>query len=1072
MEDAAKILEEIALLKESYEKKLAELSKKNAEDALLLEEIKKKNLEATGTSTPDEPTPTTPTRPAVVRGIKPGLEPEKATAFPTKGAGLKIVSPEPKPGTPTSPDTTTAPPDLETGLSKKSKPPAREEYETFKKDFVRIHAEDGLGAIFAKLEQTETFKNPNLSEGRKMLIVQDTLDDIRINMEKALTRAREGKTGWQDKLERNVPILGKVIVSVTKEVHFSLHSHEGRKQLLSHILQDGEKENYFSETGEKYAKMYEDLGLDAVLSSEGKVRIDYAKILENGSSPEAAALNEAGTAFSRIPQTWGIKEQTTKKNYKKWQEAKLALDNAIENMAPVYKARMEKNPSQHGLPPEMAGALEAGNTKRTIELMAQLSKNPDALEELQHVATKTNIEAISRSLGKYLKHNFLTWDKAGSIATGMGVRIAVGTAIGGATFLSLPIATLIAAGVAGGVVGGMFRGGKIAKQKLIEEAKHERSKDIQYYTDKNGVRRQLKKSATAAVMSKIEHRTTQLKLITQDLMNLGASSGSAIEIANKQNQLETHLKYIEEKIQKGEMNYGDEKSQYARSVGLMLVRQEADIAIAMTKEMMKGKPDATWDAYKLASNFGTNIIGWTPLKGRNNSEDGQRQRLLQAIQFSDKEQSVARGIENAQMKAEQVQRFRSFATGAAFGTIGAYVANWFYHTSAGEAVHKVTTAVRTGIKHEAGKIIDTFQNHPSMLDSSSTQSVASPAPNTPTDTVQGTALRTSAPIAPKPVQPEVAPTKPVVIDTKNPLAHVAIKKGEGIGDALLKFRHTDAFKELVKTNPKIAKFFQGNIWEEAKMLHAFRPGNAGGDSLVVGPGSQIGVTESGDIYLTNTASGGHTQILGHIDPATGTFTETTASDDFNYTHKVTHPAHTESIHSDEEVGGPAQNVSPENTNVNPDEIVDVPNTPKINPDEIVQAPADASPKVPLQSNEIADRISNFKRADWIRVDDITDRNIAEDLNEGFGRRNFLGIVTHRGTASPLWRGMASRSAKDIFDQPTNDFTQPVQEFLKHIHALAAKHPEISSSEKFGTYTEKLYEADAEEYVATHPHSTE
>ncbi len=979
------------------------------------------------------------------------------------------------------------------------KAPAQKDYEAFKQNFMREHAGDGLETIFDKLEQLPEFNDPNLTEGRKMLVVQGLVDSIHEELEKSVQQEFQHRGALPHNVLGKIPVISKLAFGIKNAVDRGINKNKIEKQSLNDILGS---QDFVNERGANLIKLYNENGLDAIYSHNTTVLTDYAKVLEYGDSPEAKILNIVGTNFARIPQSWGIRSQATNEQYKTWQEAKLGLDKAIEKMGPIFKERAEKSgtPDPNGLSPEARGGIEARMTKSMIELMAQLAKNPDAAEELRSVATDSNMKKVVDSAKKFFMSNkgfaWMTQLAAGAGMRAGGVTLLAGTAIGGTAFLGIPIATLLAASAAGAGIGFAFRGGKVAKEKLLAEAKSARNATLfQTIHAANGTKHFEKKSATSAVMSKIEHRTTQLKIITQELMDLGASNGSPIDIANKQNQLETHLKYIQEKIEKGEMNYGDEQGEYARTVGLMLAKQEADVALAMTKQHADSETAGWSNIYKYFINTkdstGLPIHG-ADRKSKYDSSDARRQRLLHAMQGSKQAGSIRFEIDDARRSAALAQRFKSAAQGALIGSIGAYVG-------------KVFGDLRHGVSFEAhkfaGNIVDGVKNHiPSTGGFPTTtapgwgsmESIGQ-APNLH-DAIQHTpttATPNTTPTAHEIVQPKIAHT----IDAKNPLVHVSIKHEEGVGDALLKLRHSPSFQELVKTNPKMAKFFQGNIWDEAKSLHAFRPGNAAGDSVIVGEGSEIGITKDGDIYLSNTLSGGRAEVIGHVDPATGKFSEVAPAHDMHYGHKpetaaprsatkiaehANHPAH--SGHKEYPLAGDeAPEVTPTKTGLpkheyplNPDEAPEAPNAdhPKMDAsqypesgDEAPEIKAPAANQIPIEQ-----RIANFTRRDWIRVDNVAEGNIIDDLNQGFGRRNFLGLITHRGTASTLWKGMAERPTASVLEQPIGDFTQPVQSFMQHIRVLAASHPEVAPSEKFGAYVEELYKADAQEFVATHPNT--
>ena len=461
-----------------------------------------------------------------------------------------------------------------------------ENYKKFKASFKAEHQMDGLDEIIDKLERVPGFNDPSLSEGKRMLIAQGVIDSLHEHVEKEAAEKIKEKMG-APKWAKDIPVVGKVaglLRGIGNNFRKGYLSRGYKKESLMDLLHgEDNAQKFLNEKGGSLIKLYSDLKLDAIREDDGSVHIDYAKILEgNDRAPQALALNKIATEFSRIPQSWSIKEEATPKQFAEWQAKKLAFDQAIQNMAPVFKARAEQ--AELGMDPkdrmggEARGALDAGLTKRMVELVAQLSKNPKAAEELQATATQNGWDKVkgwlSDAKSAYLNQNRILSMILGA-STRLGTLGVVGTSavVAGTTFAGVPVALLMAGAAAGGLVGFTFRGGKIAKEKLIAQAKELRNQKLANKEKPN----------TAAAMSRIERRTTELKKITQELTALNANNGSAIEIANKKNQLETHLKYIGDKITKGEMIYGTPDEAYARHVSLMLATQEADIAQSISK---------------------------------------------------------------------------------------------------------------------------------------------------------------------------------------------------------------------------------------------------------------------------------------------------------------------------------------------------------------------------------------------------------------------------------------------------------------------------------------------------------
>ncbi len=970
------------------------------------------------------------------------------------------------------------------------------EYENFKLDLSKkIGTAGGVGTIFNTLEHHQEFLD--LPPGKKMLVAQSVMEDLRTKVKTEAQKAFQEKASTPLKWADKVPVvgwLGKKLKGVAYGINKNALTQKYEQKTLADMtyMSDGE---YVNKVGLKYIKGYADQNLDAFYTGDGKVIIDFAKTKEFGNSVIAWKYNEAATALARIPQSWSVEKTATKEQYREWLKAKVNFDNTADLMTPLFRDHAkEGNLSKH-----MQGAIDANFAKRQVEFFSFISQNPNTANELQKIATSNAFTRTFDSLKKF-GLSYTNWNRIASLVTGAGVRVGVGagvstalagTALGGAMIAGAPIVIgTIAAAAAGGTVGYFFRGDKIAKDRFKQQAIDARAGEL-------GLKARRTQPGTLATVSRIKRRTEQVQKLTKQLSDLGAVGGTPIQFAQLSNQLRTHLSYIEDKIKKGEMNFGDADSQYINHTNLMMAKQEADIAIEMTRQIA-GKQSEDWENdFRAYINYDNNekILETTRDGGNRDSSNNRRLRLL-----AERQESGAKAVATAQKEAIRVQKWESAKMGALFGTIGSYASQWFYGTDAGHAVREATQGVVGAVKGGAGVVEPEVKHIPS------TETVHTPT-NTPVqkvptpDTIQ-TAVENpqSAPtqkIETGSVATETTPDKTSQIDIENAFTKIKIQKGEGMGDALLKLRNTPSFKILEQNNPKLAGFFKGNIWDEAQKLHAFRPGNADGDSLVVGEGSELGVSPDGDIYLINTLKPGHPQLLGHIDPQTGEFTDVPPNSEFHYRsprhHSVSHESQSHGARPHNTEGSDAVEEAsanrPRNTE-GPDEIRnaergqtgnEVSNENRINRPRNTEGP-DAEPVVerprntedPDVTNTSAPAIKNvdsFTKSDWNRVHNISHRDMHDDLNHYFGKRNFLGVVTQSGEKALPYQSLAQRDAGSImehFKKHSGEFKPEVQQFLKHTQALAQAHPHVSPTGKFGQYIENLYKADATEFVAKNP----
>ena len=316
------------------------------------------------------------------------------------------------------------------------------------------------------------------------------------------------------------------------------------------------------------------------------------------------------------------------------------------------------------------------------------------------------------------------------------------------------------------------------------------------------------------------------------------------------------------------------------------------------------------------------------------------------------------------------------------------------------------------------------------------------------------------PAAPKtPINGAPAPLTQETIDSSS-LAQVEFSS-KGAGQTLLNFRNSEAFTELKNTNPEMAKFFEGDIWEVTQKLKEYMP-NAedGNESVVVGKGSTFGVTEDGRIYLTDTNNGGEINVLGKINPD-GSFTEGDPNLDYIDTDSVRIKSGNTGELPMEEGGNTGE------LPMTDDGMID-PNTGELPMEEgnTGELPTYADRIEQMNTEEAAYEIPKDKYGENAfslsedelkKAHEIGSRNLNKDL-----RRFFVDENGKVGEKSNSWEAAKKAPTKDFLAAKPRDFDRQYRPFVRHVGKLARRYDNVPRDMRLGDFVKRIYDLQAQE----------
>lgn len=569
------------------------------------------------------------------------------------------------------------------------------DYETFKKHFLADHTKTGLGKIVPDIERLVPGFN-DLAPGAKMLTIQSMTDRMyeRVTEEARNTynekladlgvfgNVEEG-SGFLGKLKKKTAeATGKIINGIRYGLRKNYLTSTYEKQALTELL-GKERENFIAENG-NIAKTFKEHDIDARLYADGRtLYIDYAKQAnETGDNKVIADIyNHRATELSRIPSSWG-EEGAAFAEKRKYQKAKDAFDEAERAMASVFKKRNGGN--------EQLAALEASKVHFQIQAMNTLVKNPIATEALGAIATRTKGDRIDQGILKYWKNEYAGDNLKYTLSTGAAYAVA-GTALAGTASLGIPLVALVT--------------GAVGHRRGVENAKK-----IFFHEKELAAVGKAPESKTKPSMTGSKIRLYEIKEIADKLASLGQNNGSPIEIAKLRERLRDHVEFIKEKNKAGEINYGKGNDAFGRKLELLMTMHEAEVTLA-TLHMKHGAEEAFRTALETA--------------------DPKRTRVLTLL--AERRKKTKQQILAAQEKEISSAAWKSAWLGAAFGSAGAVILDWFHGSAAPHAIEKAAT--RTAAIATAGVIAE---KHPEQQPPHTEEPLELSAPKMTPDQILGT----------------------------------------------------------------------------------------------------------------------------------------------------------------------------------------------------------------------------------------------------------------------------------------------------------------------------------------------
>lgn len=265
-------------------------------------------------------------------------------------------------------------------------------------------------------------------------------------------------------------------------------------------------------------------------------------------------FNDAANAFVQIPYEWG--QEKSGKHKRAYEKARIEFEVARDNL---LQARSEnKTPEEKVL--VMTETIKAENA---IKMEQLLNTHPEFEEALVDFETSEAGKVALKTLGNFWEglkgKNF---ERLGLTAAGAGARI---LAKGAAIFTVPTGITLLATTVIGGAVG-YWRGKFRAKDTLEERQKNAR----------HGIKDQTKEKGKIIEIGRLNSGLEKMIYETEN--------ADGEERAKKLAKLKNLVAYVDEQVQKGQVNFGDAKSSLLHQFYLSNNLNRASVLVAMNTE--------------------------------------------------------------------------------------------------------------------------------------------------------------------------------------------------------------------------------------------------------------------------------------------------------------------------------------------------------------------------------------------------------------------------------------------------------------------------------------------------------
>ncbi|HUC88855.1 MAG TPA: DUF2934 domain-containing protein [Candidatus Paceibacterota bacterium] len=499
----------------------------------------------------------------------------------------------------------------------------------------------------------DDFKNipewNDLSAGQKMLVVEQASQDT-------LSRVREiGEKNFQEKNKLSIKdpktLPKKILHRLFKKVWIS----KEEKSVIEDVRNGKIKPD--EEKLKQLAERTADMDLNATIK-DGKASVEFIPIDKSLSKEQQEVVenyNKLANEFSKMPDSWKNEKAAASKksnlfnknkseHYDKYKNIELQYNEALKTLLELKAKNYDPNTmiqTSNGVYEESQkvakekAMLEMKDSDFNVAMLQFTNTNPDAIEELNKIRNES-------SWGR-LVNNETIW-RGLYMGIGYGARKGLTYSFG-----------LLAAPIVAGTIGGI-RAREKAKQKINTAFMEGRNEETFLERKEAGKKGAVDdKNKNTGIISKVfsgqkintkevaafvdaDSQMQRLNNIKQKLEKVSSKE----ERFRLNSELYHRLSFVEEKLQKGLINYGT-KNAIGKNYELLKILGETSIQIA------EPSPDLI-------------------------KEDNRRHELLQKIM---KDNEAKLGSKQAIIKNQEM--LRGMAVSAGFATLGFYIREFMHH---------------------------------------------------------------------------------------------------------------------------------------------------------------------------------------------------------------------------------------------------------------------------------------------------------------------------------------------------------------------------------------------------------
>ncbi|MFH1822231.1 MAG: hypothetical protein ABH830_00860, partial [Patescibacteria group bacterium] len=358
-----------------------------------------------------------------------------------------------------------------------------------------------------------------LSEGQQRLAAQNL-------KQLSLGRIQEEAS---DKYKQNIAetkFLGRIWQGISKKYQIAVLE----KAKAEEITKGGIAVH--KETLQQLVNGLKSYGPDVEIKGD-KLEIKFASGLKN-LNPEQQKIvnnfNKEANEYSRLPDEWSLKSASRGES-KKFNQTKVSFEKARDELLNVVKDKAG----------DKEACLYLNNIEGNIKLNQFLNTHPEVEKELKNIKDK---EVWQRALL--------------NIATERGIYMAGG-------FLTRT-ATMSLLGLAGAPLAAGISGGFIARRRA-KETLRDRDKSARH-----GVKDVSQESLKYSEIEKVNNKTNLL------VEKLSDESLSDKKKKAYEKSLKLNIDWLEDKLDKGLINFGESKDRIARQYNIMQTLSQANIA--------------------------------------------------------------------------------------------------------------------------------------------------------------------------------------------------------------------------------------------------------------------------------------------------------------------------------------------------------------------------------------------------------------------------------------------------------------------------------------------------------------